>query len=113
MPDLQILAACFRELAYDISLHAYEDMDHDGITEPMLDEAIGGDRPEVVEDNPTDPRGSSCLILAHVRTEWGEEIPIHVLVGYYRVPPRFPKVITAYLPDSARWDGGYRKRLRL
>jgi len=57
----------------------------------------------VVEDYPDDPRGHSCLLLG-----FGESgRPIHVVCA-----PRdeYLAIITAYIPDPARWMPGFDRR---
>lgn len=59
---------------------------------------------ELVEDYPGDVRGHSCLLLG-----FGEEgRPIHVACS-----PRddYLAIITAYLPDPARWSSDFKRRL--
>lgn len=60
---------------------------------------------EAIEDYPEDVRGHSCLLLgsdAHGRT-------IHVVCS-----PKedFLAVITAYVPDPAKWTSDFRARKR-
>lgn len=59
---------------------------------------------ELVEDYPGDVRGHSCLLLG-----FGEEDrPIHVACS-----PKddYLAIITAYLPDPARWSSDFKRRL--
>ena len=59
---------------------------------------------DLVEDYPEDVRGHSCLLLA-----FGEEgRPIHVACS-----PKddYLAIITAYLPDPARWSPDFKRRL--
>ncbi|MBI4490356.1 MAG: DUF4258 domain-containing protein [Deltaproteobacteria bacterium] len=59
---------------------------------------------ELIEDYPEDVRGHSCLLLG-----LGEEDrPIHVLCS-----PKddYLAIITAYLPDPARWSPDFKRRL--
>jgi hypothetical protein len=57
----------------------------------------------VVEDYPDDPRGHSCLLLGS--GEGGRSI--HVVCA-----PRedYLAIITAYIPDPARWVPGFDRR---
>jgi len=72
-----------------------------------LEEAVGKDVPEIIEDNPHDPRGPSCLILGWIGE--GQPKAIHVLVGY---GGDRPEVITAYWPDPSKWAEDFRTRRR-
>jgi len=58
---------------------------------------------EIVEDYPDDTRGHSCLVFG--RGDQGR--PIHVLCS-----PKmdYLAIITAYLPDPARWSEDFRRR---
>lgn len=59
---------------------------------------------DLVEDYPEDVRGHSCLLLG-----FGEESrPIHVVCS-----PKedYLAIITAYLPDPARWSPDFKRRL--
>ena len=59
----------------------------------------------VIEDYPEDVRGHSCLILGS--GDGGR--PIHVVCA-----PKsdYLAIITAYLPDLARWEADWRTRKR-
>ena len=63
------------------------------------------DEPQIIEDYPTDPRGSCCLI-------WGTTSSGrigHLVCGY---SPGY-RVITAYFPADTqpdRWEDNYRRR---
>jgi hypothetical protein len=58
---------------------------------------------EVIEEYPEDVRGHSCLLLG----EGGDERPIHVVCA-----PKadYLAIITAYLPDPAKWEADWRTR---
>ncbi len=91
---------------YDITvLHGRIEMDNDGITTELLEEAIGSDKPEVIEDCPKNPRGPSCLILGWTQ----QQRPITVCIGYKGSKPL---VITAYRPDLCpdKWTPDFRSR---
>lgn len=58
---------------------------------------------EIVKEYPEDLRGHSCLLLGY----GAENRPIHVVC----VPKSdYLAVITAYLPDPARWEADWRTR---
>lgn len=93
----------FQEGDYDIQPHGYEELRDDAITIGSLEDAIGGDAPEVIEDYPLHQRGACCLLLA-----WpSPHEAIHVVVAYWA---ENPIVVTAYRPDSEKWEEGFRIR---
>ena len=57
---------------------------------------------EILEDYPDDVRGHSCLLIG---TPQGR--PVHVVCS-----PRaeYLAIITAYLPDLAKWSPDFRRR---
>jgi hypothetical protein len=55
-----------------------------------------GERAEIIEDYPGDPRGATCLILAW--TAGGRAL--HAVVSY---PPDVA-IITVYEPSSLKWE---------
>ncbi|KKK76662.1 hypothetical protein LCGC14_2861410, partial [marine sediment metagenome] len=55
--NLSLIVVAFTSGLYNISHHGIIEMDNDGITTELLEEAIGSDQPEVVEDYPEDKRG--------------------------------------------------------
>ncbi|RTZ74956.1 MAG: DUF4258 domain-containing protein [Gammaproteobacteria bacterium] len=57
----------------------------------------------IIEDYPEDARGSSCLMLGFGTNER----PIHVVCA---AKQEYLVVITAYLPDPARWEPGFKRR---
>lgn len=58
---------------------------------------------DMIEDYPEDARGHSCLILG----SGDEDRPIHVVCS-----PKddYLAIITAYLPDPARWSKDFKTR---
>ena len=102
VPDFERIRSCFRSLEYNISIHGFQEMEEDGITIPMLEEAVGGDNPEVIAHYPLDNRGPSCLVLGWLApTE-----AIHICIGY---GGDRPSVVTVYKPDN-RWSEDFRTR---
>jgi len=91
-PSMDAIANFFRVGDYNITVHGYEELDNDSITIENLELAIGQDKPEIIEDYPTDARGASCLILGWCQTT----VPIHVCVS---ISGDKPEVITAYRPN--------------
>ena len=68
----------------------------------QLEQAFGGDEPEVIEDYPNDPRGRSVLLRGV--TEDGAILHLCCTVD----DPVF--AITCYRPDPRIWYPSYRKR---
>lgn len=60
---------------------------------------------ETIEDYPTDTPYPSRLLLG-----WRGDIPIHVVVARNTETAEII-VITVYIPDQARWDPAFRRRL--
>ncbi|HOE11430.1 MAG TPA: DUF4258 domain-containing protein [bacterium] len=60
---------------------------------------------EIVEDYPEDVRGHSCLMMGVGQ----EDRPVHIVCS-----PKtdYLAIITAYLPDTYRWDQGLKRRLK-
>ncbi len=108
--NLVVLVQYFRAGEYTISKHAYDEMDADEITESMVEAAVGDDAPMIIEDDPNDPLGPSCLILATCDTSKTSDESVHLKVAYGNVPPAIPNLITAYLPDLKIWQSGFRQR---
>ena len=101
--DLMAIAESFRNGIYNLRTHAIEEMDNDMVTVDVLERAIGRDSPQVIEDYPSDPRGSSCLVLG-----WEDEgHAIHTVIGYAGDKPT---VVTVYRPASDRWYDNFSKR---
>jgi hypothetical protein len=58
---------------------------------------------DLLEDYPDDVRGHSCLLMGSPRGR-----PVHVVCS-----PRaeYLAIITAYLPDLAKWSPDFRRRI--
>ena len=87
---------------YRLTWHARLEMIKDGISPAELEEALGEDEPELLEDYPDDPRGPSCLVLCWTAAKQ----PLHAVIGY---GGRKLEVVTVYKPDSNHWIE-FRKR---
>jgi hypothetical protein len=85
-----------------ISVHAATALFDRGIDPDRLFDAIAYDAPEIIEPYPTDPRGPCGLILCF--DEHGDAY--HAVCGY---PPSV-QLVTAYIPDPARWSSDLRRR---
>ena len=104
LSNIDAIAECFRDGKYSLTKHGYEELDNDNITIKKLEDAIGHDSPEIIEDYPNDPRGASCLIQG-----WFEaDLSIHVCVN---IVGDIPLVITAYRPNATKFlPPNFRKR---
>jgi hypothetical protein len=85
-----------RARRYELSRHAVDQGIKRDISIAELEEALLGTC-ELIEDNPDDKYGPSCLILGF--TKAGR--PAHVLGSYPSRP--LLKIITLYEPDPAHW----------
>jgi hypothetical protein len=104
--DLITISALFRN--GEIAIHPYADMrmQQRNITNEFLVEAIGRDRPKIIERY-----NYSCLILG-----WGaSNKPLHAVVALGTVDEEYdtPMLITVYKPDEDeedRWMNNYAQR---
>ena len=87
-----------------VSLHGYEELAADYIT--ARDIVDGLDTAVVIEDYPTYPKGPCVLVLEYDKT--GQ--PIHVVWGIPAGHDSPAVMVTAYRPDSTRWDTTWRRR---
>ena len=72
------------------------------ISTEQVEQAFGGDNPEVIKDYPNDPRGHSCLLRGV--TDNGEVLHLVCTVE----DPVF--AVTCYRPDPEMWYPSFRKR---
>jgi hypothetical protein len=86
-----------REKKYRLTSHAEKERESDHVTMREIEEAVLSERCEVIEDYPTDPRGSSCLMLGFTKAP----LPIHMVCGHLHEPEFL--VITIYRPDPVQW----------
>ncbi len=101
-PDLAAISRCIRAGDYKLSKHAFDRLTSRGIPTDRLEEAIGRDRPEVIEDYPNNEQGPKCLILGWVR----EDEPLHAVVTCVGQPI----VVTVYEPDPGTWYNDFRSK---
>ena len=87
-----------------ISDHGYDGLAEDRLTAREV--VAGVQEAVVVEEYPNYPKGPSILVLQRDRAKE----PIHVVWG---IPQGYGKpvvLVTAYRPDSERWDESFMKR---
>jgi hypothetical protein len=86
-----------------LSAHALREADADGLALEQIEAAtLAG---ECIEDYPSDPRGSSCLVLGQPSATSA----IHALWGF-DAPSQQAILITVYRPDPQRWSDDFRRR---
>jgi hypothetical protein len=87
----------------EVSLHGDEELAAENISlRALLD---GVQSAVVVEDYPTFAKGPCVLVLQSDAAR-----PVHVLWGLRKNTTRPAVLITAYLPDPARWTPDFLKR---
>jgi hypothetical protein len=87
-----------------VSLHGAEQLEADDIT--ARDALAGVSAAVVVEEYPEYLKGPCILVLQHDSARR----PIHVLWGIAAGTQSPAVLVTAYRPDSARWDETWLKR---
>ena len=101
-PRLEEVRRLVREGRYRLTLHAENERDRDRILVSELEEALGGQEIEIIEDYPGDPRGASFLLLGF--TQGG--MPVHVVCALTEVLV----IVTLYRPDPSHWVEWRRRR---
>ena len=81
---------------YRMTLHAEIERDADRISMGEIEDALSGERCELIEDYPGDPRGHSFLLLGFAIN--GQ--PIHAVCAFHE---EVLVIITVYRPDPALW----------
>jgi len=87
-----------------VSDHGYDELAADGLFARDAVASIAG--ADVVEEYPDYPKGPCVLLLQKNRT--GE--PIHVVWGIPKGKSSPAVLVTAYRPDTERWEQGYLRR---
>jgi hypothetical protein len=100
LSPLAAIREAFARRTYVVTKHATDQMLDRLISIEGVRAAMVHDRPEIIEDYPTDPRGASCLILCFDGAD-----ALHVQCTY---PPTV-YLVTAYNPDD-RWLSDLRTR---
>lgn len=93
---LEEIRSKFSLRQYELSKHAVDQSIVRGISVAEMEQAIAN-RSEVIEDDPDDKYGPSCLILGF--TNAGRAL--HLQCSYPRRP--LIKIITLYEPDPGLW----------
>ena len=94
----------FARLEYEYTQHAVDQSIRRRILTHEVEEVI--EVGEVIEDDPADKYGPSCLIFGLT----ADRRPLHIHCSY---PERNPvKVITLYQPDPNEWVDFRRRRLQ-
>ena len=87
-----------------ISEHGYDEIAADGLLARELVEGV--ETAEVVEDYPNYAKGPCVLLLQ--RTKDGRSV--HTVWGLPTGHTSPAVLITAYIPDSEKWEPGFKRR---
>jgi len=99
--DISYVKERVRHGRYRISFSHTEKLRQRKIEIRELEEAIFTG--EMIENYPTDPRGSSCLILGYTQ----RDRPLHIVCGIMEAELL---VITAYEPSLKEWEPDWKTR---
>lgn len=87
-----------------ISEHGYDELAEDGLSVRAV---LGGVSEAIlVEEYPDSPKGPCALFLQKDQTG----APIHVVWGIPKGHEKPVVLVTAYRPESARWDEAFMRR---
>ncbi len=89
-----------------ISEHGYDELAADGLPVREMVEGVGN--AELVEDYPSYPKGPCVLLLQRTR----DGRLAHTVWGLPAGQTEPAVLVTAYLPDPAKWEPGSRRRRR-
>lgn len=87
-----------------ISEHGYDELVDDGLLARELVEGV--EAAEVIEDYPNYPKGPCVLVLQ--RTKDGRLV--HAVWGLPSGHTNQAVLITAYVPDTEKWEPGFKRR---
>jgi hypothetical protein len=91
---------------YRMTLHAETERDADRISMGEIEEALSGEKCELIEDYPEDPRGHSFLLLGFTLNRQ----PIHAVCALHEY---ILVIITVYRPDPDLWVDWKKRRKKL
>ena len=94
-PSADLVRRAVRGRTYRLTEHAEREREVDSISVRQLEEALGSDTLEMLEDYPDDPRGPSGLYLGFAGGD-----PIHAVIA---ISDPVVVVVTVYRPDSRLW----------
>ncbi len=100
------IRALIAEGSVRISEHGYDELAADVLLARELIEGV--EAAELIEDYPDYPKGPCVLLLQ--RTKDGRAV--HVVWGIPAGHTSPAVLITAYLPDPAKWEPGFKRRRR-
>lgn len=88
------------------TVHAVQEALNDALPQQDVEDALAANG-EVIERYSQDPRGPSCLALAHLPLD---QRPVHTVVGYHGSPW---VIVTVYRPDlqPQTWSHDFRRRM--
>ena len=95
--SIQSVRLALRNGAYRLTQHAEREREVDAISMREIEEALGSEALELLEDYPDDPRGSSGLFLGFTT----DGNPLHAVVGLSS--PDHVVLVTIYRPRAALW----------
>lgn len=97
--DILRIRELFRQGAFNIYFHAFEEALKDGITGDDLLYSV--EHGEIIEEYPDRSR---CLLLATTAAK----VPIHIVIDYACVGEL--QIVTTYIPDKREWIAFRRRR---
>ena len=89
-----------------ISEHGYDELAADGLLAREMVEGVGD--AELLEDYPDYPKAPCVLLLQRTR----DGRLAHTVLGLPAGQTEPAVLVTAYLPDPAKWEPGFRRRRR-
>lgn len=101
MITIELLRNLYKKDAVFLTQHVIERCKQRGIRPIQIRQAVMNG--EIIEDYPEDFPHPSCLVLGFPPPG----LPLHTVIGS---DGKTAKVITAYYPDSDKWDVDMKKR---